>query len=71
MNHTYTPAITANIQALAAVLRQACDRAEEATQVIGEGSNNRNQAIGTISGLDELIAAAQALYGAAVTLHRQ
>lgn len=69
MNDTFHFAIAANIQALATVLRQAAERAEEASSAIGDF--RRNEAIGTIAGLDELLAAAQALHGAAVTLHRQ
>lgn len=71
MNNTFTPAIAANIHALADILRQAYDRAEEASMVLATSEAHRNQAIGTIAGLDELLAAAQALHGAAVTLHRQ
>lgn len=69
MNHAFTPAIAANIQALAVLLRQAADRATEAAQAIEAGE--RNQAIGTILGLEEMIAAAGALHGAAIALHRQ
>jgi hypothetical protein len=69
MNDAFTPAIAANIQALASLLQQAAERGEEAAAAIAAGE--RNQAIGTIVGLDELLAAAGALHGAALALHRQ
>lgn len=68
MNQAFTPAIAANIQALAELLKQAAERASEAATAIEAGE--RNQAI-TILGLDEMIAAAGALHGAAIALHRQ
>lgn len=69
MNTAFTPAIAANISALAELLEQAEIRAREASHAIAHG--RRNEAIGTICGLDELLSAAQALHGAALALHRQ
>lgn len=69
LNATYTPAITANITALAQLLTRAAEVANEAAQAAEAGE--RNNAIGTIAQLDDLIAAAGALHGAALTLHRQ
>jgi hypothetical protein len=68
MNHQHTATIAANIHTLAALLRQAAERAEEASAAAGAGE--RNQAIGAIMGLEELLDGAQALHGAALTLHR-
>lgn len=61
-------AITANIDALAALLRDMTARLDEATGYLREGS--RNAAIGTIIDLDRMLADATALHGAAVALHR-
>ena len=69
MNTAFTPAIAANISALAELLEQAEIRAREASNAIRHG--RRNEAIGGIQGLDELLAAAQSLQGAAIALHRQ
>lgn len=69
MNDAFTPAIAANIRAMAELLTLAADRAAEAVEAAEAG--RRNEAIGAISDLNDTIAAALALHGAAVTLHRQ
>ncbi len=66
---TFTPAISANLTALAELLQQAATRSAEAAEAIQAG--RRNEAMGGVSGFDELLAAASALYGAALALHRQ
>ena len=62
-------AIAANLEALAALLKQASDDATEA--VIAIQAHQRNLAIGTVLDLDRLLADATALHGAAVALHRR
>jgi len=69
MNTAFTGAIAANITALSEVLYEAGQRATEASNAIRLGK--RNEAIGGIMGLDEILATAQALHGAAIALHRQ
>lgn len=63
-----TAAIAANLDALAAMLRDAAALATEAKQAMDDGQ--RNQAIGTILPVGELLPAAGALLGAAMALHR-
>lgn len=71
-------AIEANLAALAETLRAAADRAAEAAQAARgfepasrpANAPNMNQAIGTVVGLETELAAAQALLGAALALHR-
>ena len=69
MNKAYTPAIKANIEALARLLENAASQAKEAAEAIEYGE--RNLAIGCIIDLEHILPAAQALYGAAIALHRQ
>ena len=62
-------AITANIEALAEILREMAEQACEAAGHMKDG--HRNAAIGTIIDLGERLAAASALHGAALALHRR
>lgn len=63
-----TAAIAANLDALTAMLQDAAALAAEAKQAMDDGQ--RNQAIGTILPVEELLPAAGALLGAAMALHR-
>ena len=66
--HIAETAIAANIDALAALLRDITSRMDEATGYVRDGQ--RNAAIGTIIDLDRMLADAVALHGAALALHR-
>ena len=66
--HIAETAITANINALAALLRDMTTRMAEATGYVRDGQ--RNAAIGTIIDLDRMLADAAPLHGAALALHR-
>lgn len=66
--HIAETAIAANIDALAALLRDMTTRMDEATGYVRDGQ--RNAAIGTIIDLDRMLADATALHGAALALHR-
>lgn len=66
--HIAETAIAANIDALAALLRDMTTRMDEATGYVRDGQ--RNAAIGTIIDLDRMLADAAALHGAARALHR-
>lgn len=61
-------AIATNIAAIEELLRTAHAQAAEAVEYMGQG--NRNAAIGTILGLEQLLVDAQALQAAAIALHR-
>ncbi len=61
-------AITANLAALSQRLTEAAALAEQAHTAMTQGE--QNQAIGTILDFDRLLPEAQALYAAAVALHR-
>lgn len=62
-------AIKANLSALAELLGRAANDAGEAVGYAE--ANERNKAIGTIVGLDRVLADAVALHGAAIALHRR
>ncbi|MEO5376104.1 MAG: hypothetical protein H7840_17940 [Alphaproteobacteria bacterium] len=62
-------AIAATITALEEMLQTAHAQAAEAVGYIEDG--NRNAAIGTILGLEQFLADAQALQTAAIALHRR
>ncbi len=61
-------AIAANLAALSQRLTEAAHLAEEAHAAMTQGE--QNQAIGTIIDFDRLLPETQALYAAAVALHR-
>lgn len=61
-------AVAANLAALTQRLTQAAALAQEAHEVMTKGE--QNQAIGTIIDFDRMLSEAQALYSAAVALHR-
>lgn len=61
-------AIAANLAALTQRLSQAAELAREAHGAMQGGE--QNQAIGTIIDFDRLLPEAQALYNAAMVLHR-
>lgn len=61
-------AIAANLAALTQRLSQAAELAREAHESLQAGE--QNQAIGTIIDFDRLLPEAQALYNAAMALHR-
>lgn len=65
----YGPAIAANLDALARLLKEASALAEEAAQAAAAGQ--RNTAIGTALQLEAMLPAAGALHAAALALHRQ
>jgi hypothetical protein len=56
------------LEALASVLYEAVIAAAEAADAIAKG--NQNQAIGTLLDLEHRLPTAQALYNAALALHR-
>jgi hypothetical protein len=56
------------LQVLASTLADASQYADEASMAIAQGE--QNQAIGVLLYLDDILPTAQALYRAAVTLHR-
>jgi hypothetical protein len=60
--------IVANLAALTHHLTEAADLAKQGTEAIVSGE--QNLAIGTIVDLNRLLSEAQALYTAAVALHR-
>ncbi|WP_096701480.1 hypothetical protein [Magnetospirillum sp. 15-1] len=66
--HIAETAIAANIDALAALLRDMTTRMDEAVGYVRDGQ--RKAAIGTIIDLDRMLADAVALHGAALALHR-
>ncbi len=61
-------AIAANLAALSQRLTEAAHLAEEARAAMAQGE--QNQAIGTILDFDRTLPEAQALYAAAIALHR-
>lgn len=61
-------AIAANLAALSQRLTEAAELAEQAHVAMTQGE--QNQAIGTILDFDRLLPETQALYAAAVALHR-
>lgn len=61
-------AIAANLAALSQRLTEAAHLAEEAHAAMAQGE--QNQAIGTILDFDRTLPEAQALYAAAIALHR-
>lgn len=65
---TKIKAMTANIEALDALLQDAAARIKESHEAIKQGE--RNQAIGAICDFDDLLAEAAALFKAATVLHR-
>ncbi len=66
---TVDAAIAANIKAMGDLLREMAVRAAEAATYMAEGQ--RNAAIGTVIDLGDMLAAATALHGAALALHRR
>lgn len=67
--HNPDAAIKANLAALADLLGRAANDAREALSHAEK--NERNTAIGTIVDLDQFLADAVALHGAAIALHRR
>lgn len=61
-------AIAANLAALSQRLIEAASLAEQAHVAMTQGE--QNQAIGTILDFDQILPEAQALYAAAIALHR-
>ena len=61
-------AIAANLSALSQRLAQAADSAKQATDAMSQGQ--QNMAIGTILQLETILPEAQALFNAAIALHR-
>ena len=61
-------AIAANLAALTQRLTQAAERAKASHEAMQAGE--QNQAIGTIIDFESLLPEAQALYNAALALHR-
>ena len=61
-------AIAANLAALAQRLARAAALAKEAEEAMQRGE--QNLAIGTVIGFDHILPEAQALYNAAIALHR-
>ncbi len=61
-------AIAANLAALTERLTQAAELVKEAHEAMADG--NQNRAIGTIIDFDRLLPETQALYNAAIALHR-
>jgi hypothetical protein len=61
-------AIAANLAALTQRLTEAAILAKEASAAMAKGE--QNQAIGTILDFDRMLPEAQALYNAAMALHR-
>jgi hypothetical protein len=61
-------AIAANLAALSQRLTEAASLAEQAHAAMAQGE--QNQAIGTVIDFDRLLPEAQALYNAAIALHR-
>lgn len=67
-NNILQTAIKANLDALAARLIDAASQAQEASEAMAKGE--QNLAFGTIFNFENLLAETQALYNAAVVLHR-
>lgn len=63
------PAIAANLTALRALLEEAATRAAEASGYIEAA--NRNAAVGSLIGLEDLLAEASGLQRAILALHRR
>ncbi len=61
-------AITANLAALHAILEISAARSAQAHELVVRGE--QNGAIGTLLDLDQQLSDAQALYAAALALHR-
>lgn len=61
-------AIAANLAALTQRLTESAGLAKEASDAMAHGK--QNQAIGTILGVEKQLAEAQALFNAAMALHR-
>lgn len=61
-------AVAANLAASTQRLTQAAALAQEAQEAMAKGK--QNQAIGTIIDFDRMLSEAQALYNAAIALHR-
>jgi hypothetical protein len=61
-------AITANLAALSQRLTEAAELAKQAHEAMAQGE--QNQAIGTVIDFGRLLPEAQALYNAAIALHR-
>jgi len=61
-------AIAANLAALAQRLTDAADLARQAHEAMRDGE--QNQAIGTIISFEQLLPEAEALFNAAMALHR-
>jgi len=61
-------AIAANLTALTQRLTEAAELAKQASEAMAQGE--QNQAIGTILDFDRVLPEAQALYNAAMALHR-
>lgn len=61
-------AVAANLAALTQRLTQAAALAQESQEAMAQGE--QNQAIGTIIDFDRMLSEAQALYNAAIALHR-
>ncbi len=61
-------AIAANLAALSQRLTEAAELAKQAQEAMEQGE--QNQAIGTVIDFDRLLPEAQALYNAAIALHR-
>ena len=66
--NTIQNAIAANLAALSQRLTEAAALAEQAHAAMAQGE--QNQAIGTIIDFDRLLPETQALYAAAMALHR-
>jgi hypothetical protein len=67
-NSQYGIPVDCIISALASILKDISTFGEEANDAIQKGE--QNQAIGALLYLEEMLPAAQALYKAALTLHR-
>lgn len=61
-------AIAANLAALTQRLNEAASLAKEASEAMEQGQ--QNQAIGTIMSFEQMLPEAQALFNAAIALHR-
>lgn len=69
MSERIQNAVTANIAALAECLHDAAKLAEEANSAMQDGK--QNLAIGTIADFNNRLPEAQALYSAAIALHKR
>ena len=67
-DNTKDKAVTANLEALHALLSETIAYVSEATEYMAHG--NRNAAIGSMPGVGESLEQALALYRAAIVLHR-